>query len=124
MRDCIKQLKDARSKIQSTFINDLESVIDMQEDQQRALLLKTSEKDVRTADLEMAVLIQELMSIREERSDLRARVFLLEREKKSMELFINSQQAQESALKSHLLYLQTELERQEALVINKSTTYS
>lgn len=56
--------------------------------------------------------------MREERSDLRAQVFMMEREKKSMELVLSSQQAQESALKSHIGHLQKELESTEALVSN------
>jgi hypothetical protein len=50
------------------------------------------------------------MAMREERADLRAKVFLLEREKKSMELMLNSQHAQEMVLKSHIQQLQRELE--------------
>ena len=50
------------------------------------------------------------MAMREERSDLRSQVFLLERDKNSMELIINSQQAQEMALKSHIKQIQKDLE--------------
>ncbi len=68
------------------------------------------------ADLETAVLVQELMAMREEKSDLRAQAYLLEREKRALELVINSQQAQESALKSHINHMQMELDNQESLV--------
>ena len=59
---------------------------------------------------------QELMAMREEKSDLRAQVYILEREKRSLELIINSQQAQEIAMNSHIQQLQIELENQEVLV--------
>ena len=54
--------------------------------------------------------------MREEKSDLRAQVYLLEKEKRSLGLIINSQQAQEAALKSHINHLQLELENQESMV--------
>ena len=54
--------------------------------------------------------------MREEKSDLRAQVYLLEREKRSLELIINSQQAQEIAMNSHIQQLTIELENQEILV--------
>jgi hypothetical protein len=56
------------------------------------------------------------MAMREEKADLRAQAYMLEREKKGLELMINSQQAQESALKSHINHMQMELENQESLV--------
>ena len=46
----------------------------------------------------------------------RAQVHLLEKEKKSLELVISSQQAQEHALKTHIQHLQDELENQDSMV--------
>ena len=43
-------------------------------------------------------------------------VHLLEKEKKSLELVISSQQAQEHALKTHIQHLQDELENQDSMV--------
>ena len=43
-------------------------------------------------------------------------VHLLEKEKKSLELIISSQQAQEHALKTHIQHLQDELENQDSMV--------
>ena len=51
-------------------------------------------------------------------------VHLLEKEKKSLELVISSQQAQEHALKTHIQHLQDELENQDSMVcsyISKQT---
>ncbi len=54
--------------------------------------------------------------MREERADLRSQVYILEQEKKSLELFISSQKAQETALKAHIKHLQEEIENQESMV--------
>ena len=45
-------------------------------------------------------------------------VHLLGKEKKSLELIISSQQAQEHALKTHIQHLQDELENQDSMVIH------
>ena len=55
--------------------------------------------------------------MREERADLRAQVYVMDQEKKSLELLINSQKSQETALKTHIQHLQEELENQESLVM-------
>ena len=54
--------------------------------------------------------------MREDKADLKRQAYLLEREKKALELIINSQQAQETALKSHINHMQMELDNQESLV--------
>ena len=59
---------------------------------------------------------QELMAMREEKADLRAQVYLMEKEKKSLELTISSQQSQEIVLNTHIQHLQDELENQDSLV--------
>jgi hypothetical protein len=56
------------------------------------------------------------MAMREERADLRAQVYLMDQEKKSLELLINTQKSQEVALKTHIRHLQDELENQESEV--------
>ena len=106
LRDIITQLKSLKSSIQATIIQELETHHPEHD-------LKPNES--KTADLELAVLVQELMAMREEKADLRAQVHLLEKEKKSLELIISSQQAQEHALKTHIQHLQDELENQESM---------
>ncbi len=54
----------------------------------------------KNAELEMAVLIQELMSLREERSELRARLFSLEDERGGLETALDSQRARTAALEA------------------------
>ena len=55
--------------------------------------------------------------MREEKADLRAQVYMMEKEKRSLELTVSSQQAQELAMKTHIEHLQDELENQDSLVI-------
>ena len=55
--------------------------------------------------------------MREEKADLRRKVYIIEKEKKSLELTIGSLNAQEVALKTHIQHLQDELENHELLVI-------
>ena len=107
LREIIMRLKSTRSSIQSTIFHELETHHPEHD-------LKPNES--KTAELELAVLVQELMAMREEKADLRAQVHLLEKEKKSLELIISSQQAQEHALKTHIQHLQDELENQESVV--------
>ena len=84
----------------------------------------SSPSSMRSAtDLEMAVLVQELMAMREDKADLKRQAYLLEREKKALELIINSQQAQETALKSHINHMQMELDNQESLVSFSFTSF-
>ncbi|CAH8481971.1 unnamed protein product [Dicrocoelium dendriticum] len=52
--------------------------------------------------LENAVLLQELCCVKEERADLKARVYLLEKELHANRLMLESHRAAESALRAHL----------------------
>lgn len=53
---------------------------------------------------------QELLAMREEKSDLKALVYALEKDKVAMEAIICCHQAEESALKRQVNYLQAQLE--------------
>ena len=59
------------------------------------------------------------MAMREEKADLRAQVYMMEKEKRSLELTVSSQQAQELAMKTHIEHLQDELENQENSLVRK-----
>ena len=63
------------------------------------------------ADLELAVMQQELMSSREEKADLRAKVYLLEKEKSGQDLALADRVAVEQTLRTHVQHLQEELGR-------------
>lgn len=66
--------------------------------------------EARKLDLETAVLMQELMAMREERAELRAQLFLLEKEKTSLELRLQSHETQEEAYKARINYLKSEIQ--------------
>lgn len=115
LREVISELKHNRSSIRSTITKLEFSHPDNQEPEQREPRSTITAKmaAARTADLEMAVLVQELMTMREERSDLRAQAYFLERENQSLKLVINSHQEQEGILRSHIRHLESELEAQD-----------
>ena len=58
------------------------------------------------------------MAMREEKADLRGKVYIIEKENKSLELTISTLNAQELAMKTHIQHLQDELENQDTLVRN------
>lgn len=60
-------------------------------------------------DMEAAVLQQELMAGREERADLRARIYLLEKEKSNADLMLADRVSLEQVLRGHIRHLQEEL---------------
>ena len=113
LREHITHLKNIVVAVRSTLATDLEPAPVQVDGESAAALTTTLARQDKTADLETAVLVQELMSMREERSDLRARVFRLEREKHALEAALGSQRAQEQALVAHLEQLQRELDQQQ-----------
>uniref|UniRef100_A0ACB8ER01 Uncharacterized protein n=1 Tax=Sphaerodactylus townsendi TaxID=933632 RepID=A0ACB8ER01_9SAUR len=68
--------------------------------------------DSQRLDLENAVLMQELMSMKEEMAELKAQLYLLEKEKKALELKLSSREAQEQAYLVHIEHLKSEVEEQ------------
>ncbi|XP_022253038.1 colorectal mutant cancer protein-like isoform X2 [Limulus polyphemus] len=110
LRDYIHQLKTERSAVKTTVV-ELESVhIDTGCREPSTLI------DSQKLDLENAVLMQELMAIKEEKAELKAQVYLLEKEKGALELRLSSQEAQEQAYLVHIEHLKTELKEQELVV--------
>lgn len=72
--------------------------------------------EARKLDLETAVLMQELMAMREDKAELRARVFLLEKERSTIELKLNSRDAQIAAQNTAIQHLQDQLTDTEAML--------
>ena len=64
------------------------------------------------------------MAMREEKADLRGNVYIMEKEKKSLELTISTLNAQEVAMKTHIQHLQDELENQDTLVKSLFNPYN
>ncbi|XP_048359312.1 colorectal mutant cancer protein isoform X2 [Sphaerodactylus townsendi] len=106
LKDYIQQLKNDRSAVKLTML-ELESIhID-------PLSYDVKPRgDSQRLDLENAVLMQELMSMKEEMAELKAQLYLLEKEKKALELKLSSREAQEQAYLVHIEHLKSEVEEQ------------
>ncbi|XP_027023813.2 colorectal mutant cancer protein isoform X3 [Tachysurus fulvidraco] len=106
LKDYIQQLKNDRAAIKLTML-ELESVH-----------IDTLRYDIKPCvdshrlDLENAVLMQELMAMKEEIAEMKAQLYLLEKEKKALELKLSSQETQEQAYLVQIEHLKSELEEQ------------
>ncbi|BFZ13771.1 hypothetical protein BsWGS_16811 [Bradybaena similaris] len=103
LRDHIQQLKAERSAVRTTVM-ELESIhVDpiMNEPRRRI--------EAQRLDLENAVLVQELMAVKEEKAELKARSYLLEKEKRALELRLNSKETQEQAFRVQIDHLKSEV---------------
>lgn len=56
---------------------------------------------------------QELMAMREDKADLRARLYLLEKERAALELRLSSQDTQRQAQAASIMHLQSQLQELE-----------
>ncbi|XP_020608533.1 colorectal mutant cancer protein-like isoform X1 [Orbicella faveolata] len=104
LKSYIQQLKSERSTVGLTVI-ELESLHEVA--QPKDLKLEPLDPKV---DLENAVLMQELMALKEEKAELKAKNYLIEKEKKALELKITSRDAQEQAYLVHIEHLKTEMQ--------------
>ncbi|XP_044302017.1 colorectal mutant cancer protein isoform X1 [Varanus komodoensis] len=106
LKDYIQQLKNDRAAVKLTML-ELESIhID-------PLSYDAKPRgDSQRLDLENAVLMQELMAMKEEMAELKAQLYLLEKEKKALELKLSSREAQEQAYLVHIEHLKSEVEEQ------------
>ncbi|XP_028980896.1 colorectal mutant cancer protein isoform X2 [Esox lucius] len=107
LKDYVQQLKNDRAAVKLTML-DLESVhVD-------PLSLEVKPRgDTHRLDLENAVLMQELMAMKEEMAELKAQLYLLEKEKKAVELRLSTREAQEQAYLVHIEHLKAEVEEQQ-----------
>ncbi|XP_060091581.1 colorectal mutant cancer protein isoform X6 [Heteronotia binoei] len=126
LKDYIQQLKNDRAAVKLTML-ELESIhID-------PLSYDVKPRgDSQRLDLENAVLMQELMAMKktwntalgtrglrtdgikcnEEMAELKAQLYLIEKEKKALELKLSSREAQEQAYLVHIEHLKSEVEEQ------------
>jgi len=63
-------------------------------------------------DIEAAVTLQEMQALKEERAELKHRIYLLEKEKRALELKMSSYEAQEQAYIVHIEHLKSEVKEQ------------
>ncbi|MCI4394488.1 hypothetical protein PGIGA_G00169280 [Pangasianodon gigas] len=107
LKDYIQQLRNDGAAVKLTML-ELESVhIDP-----LSYDLKPR-ADSHRLDLENAVLMQELMAMKEEMAELKAQLYLLEKEKKALELKLSTREAQEQAYLVHIEHLKSEVEEQQ-----------
>lgn len=112
LRDHVSKLKGQRASIQNTVVN-LESPF-CDDTMSRAVPVSDAKKlENRRMDLETAVLLQELMSTREEMSELKYRTEHAEREK-------NNTIQRLTVMQEALLHLQAQLADSEALLAMNS----
>ncbi|XP_072019869.1 colorectal mutant cancer protein-like isoform X2 [Amphiura filiformis] len=114
LRDYILQLKNDRAAVRLTVM-ELESVhIDSLSNE------KMPSMDNQKLDLENAVLMQELTAMKEEKAELKAQYYLLEKEKKALELKLSSREAQEKAYLVQIDHLKSEVREQQWADMNGS----
>ncbi|PSN36345.1 Colorectal mutant cancer protein [Blattella germanica] len=105
LRDHIGKLKTERSSVRAT-------VVELESCHAEPLVSRQpiSLAEARKLDLETAVLMQELMAMREDKAELRARVYLLEKERSALELKLSSQEAHQAAQQATVQHLQSQLQ--------------
>ncbi|KAG5871006.1 Colorectal mutant cancer protein [Gonioctena quinquepunctata] len=122
LRDHVSRLKAERSNIQGTYVV-LEST-----QVENVPIRPSSNQEARKMDLEMAVLMQELMGLREDKAELISKLFILEKEKSAIELKLRYADGQQKAQSAALKNLQGQLKDTEALLAlatqNKERGYS
>ncbi|KAG0714225.1 Colorectal mutant cancer protein [Chionoecetes opilio] len=104
LRDTINKLKDERGHVSASLMP-LESLHIDPLTKHYPLSLQDAHK----LDLENAVLMQELTAMREDRAELRAQVYLMEREKAGLELRVGTYEAQAAAYCATIDHLKSEL---------------
>lgn len=101
LREHLVQLRGERAAVRATLV-ELESV----HVEPRGA---TTLFDAHKLDLENAVLMQELMAIKEEKAELKAQNYLLEKEKAALDLRAGSWEAREQAYLVSIEHLRTQL---------------
>jgi len=115
LRDYIQQLKNDRSSVKITVM-ELESVhIDPLMPESAA-----ANPDAQRLDLENAVLMQELMAMKEDKAELRSQNYLLEKEKAALELQLSGKQSQEQAYVVQIEHLKSEIREHQQRQFGKS----
>ncbi|CAH1168822.1 unnamed protein product [Phyllotreta striolata] len=110
LREHVSRLKAERSNIQGTYVV-LEST-----QLENMPVRPSSTQEARKMDLEMAVLMQELMGLREDKAELISKLFGLEKEKCAIELKLKYSEGQQKAQSATLKNLQGQLKDTEALL--------
>ncbi|XP_048749887.2 colorectal mutant cancer protein-like isoform X2 [Ostrea edulis] len=105
LREYIHQLKTDRASIKSTVM-ELESLYSPDPPASEP----ARQSEACRLDLENAVLMQELMAMKEEKAELRAQNYLLEKEKNALELRLSGKESREQAYVIQIEHLKSEME--------------
>lgn len=113
LRSYIKRLKTERGIYKGTVV-ELESVHEYSDNptDEGATLERAERTHELNMDIETAVILQEMQALKEERAELKHRIYLLEKEKRALELKMNSREAQEQAYIVHIEHLKSEVKEQ------------
>ena len=119
LRDYIKRLKSERNTYRATVCEKLESVNEYFDPPSSSSGISSlggshdrSEKRRFNMDLETAVILEDMEALKEERAELKHSIYLLEKEKRALELKMNARDAQEQAYVVHIEHLKSEVKDQ------------
>ncbi|KAK9884471.1 hypothetical protein WA026_007314 [Henosepilachna vigintioctopunctata] len=110
LREHVSRLKAERSNIQGTYVALESTYVD------NVPVKPVNNQESRKMDLELAVLLQELMSLREEKVELLTKLFALEKDKSAIQLKLKYVEGQQKAQTATLKNLQGQLKDTEALL--------
>lgn len=122
LRRYIKRLKSERNTYRATVCEKLESVNEYFDPPTSSVsslgggggggTFDRSEKRRFNMDLETAVILEDMEALKEERAELKHSIYLLEKEKRALELKMNARDAQEQAYTVHIEHLKSEVKDQ------------
>ncbi|KAK3590872.1 hypothetical protein CHS0354_033800 [Potamilus streckersoni] len=107
LRDYIHQLKADRTAVKMTVMELESAFVDPISD------MPCKNPDAQRLDLENAVIMQELMAMKEEKAELKAQNYLLEKEKRALELRLSGMESQEQAYLVQIEHLKCEVSEQQ-----------
>ncbi|KAL3885546.1 hypothetical protein ACJMK2_025597 [Sinanodonta woodiana] len=107
LRDYIHQLKADRAAVKMTVMELESAFVDPISD------VPCKNPDAQRLDLENAVIMQELMAMKEEKAELKAQNYLLEKEKRALELRLSGMESQEQAYLVQIDHLKCEVSEQQ-----------
>ncbi len=111
LKEYVHILKNERSTVETTVV-ELEGVNDVIQPIDDSNIEDMTKVRDRNLDLETAVLLQELQALKEERAELKHRIYMLEKERRALELKLSSREAQEQAYIVHIEHLKSEVKEQ------------
>ncbi|CAG0888175.1 unnamed protein product [Darwinula stevensoni] len=106
LRAHISRLRREKKRILSTVVDDLECPPLHTTDSSE---LPPTHFEAHKIDLENAILLQELAGLKEEKAELKAQLYLMEKEKSSLDLRLEGKETHENVLRTQIQLLHAEL---------------